>query len=212
MCDIIASNIDTTDYLESVYEQCRSSRSKAYETLFAQLQRVSHSQAEILESDSIPAHFPNDFKFYIDKHQIPMSKYAVEVVTQLANLGRLPTNRWVLPTLFAAQVKNDDNIIFYIHRGLQNAYSNGTVIDLPVHLTPITACALTARNILIPDKKHYSKVLLNSVSILFLYSKRLSFYISLIESIKRVFDELMKALAQYFITQGHRNIKNVLMY
>ncbi|CAF1029992.1 unnamed protein product [Adineta steineri] len=74
------------------------------------------------------------------------------IVSQLANLSKLPENLWVLPTLFAAQVKDNDNTTFYIRGGLKDAYSNGTIIGLPEHLTPVTACALTTRNILTPDK------------------------------------------------------------
>jgi uncharacterized protein (DUF2461 family) len=70
----------------------------------------------------------------------------------LANLIKLPKNVWVLSTLFAAQIKDDDNTTFYIRGGLKDAYSNGTIIGLPEHLTPITGCALTTRNILTPDK------------------------------------------------------------
>ena len=178
----------------------------------SQLNLVSYPNAEILEAGSIPMHLLNDFKFYIDKHQIPMNKYAVQVankqssvadsidafvllskrsfmpltgdyqiktsfpaqitsesriidwntaedaiecariVSQLANLMKLPKDLWVLPTLFAAQVKGDDNTTFYIRGGLRDAYSNGSIVGLPEHLTPITACALTARNVLTPGK------------------------------------------------------------
>jgi hypothetical protein len=74
------------------------------------------------------------------------------IVLQLANLSKLPKNLWVLSTLFAAQIKDDDNTTFYIRGGLRDAYSNSTIIGLPEHLTPITGCALTTRNILTPDK------------------------------------------------------------
>jgi hypothetical protein len=74
------------------------------------------------------------------------------IVLQLAKLKKLPENLWVLPTLFAAQVKGDDNTTFYIRGVLRDAYSNGTNTGVPEHLTPIIACALTARNLLTPDK------------------------------------------------------------
>ncbi|CAF1052175.1 unnamed protein product [Adineta ricciae] len=285
-CAILKQNIDATDYLEAIYEQCRSLRPKilesidkllgtsfcstfdpiqpkAYAILLAQLPAreallisetcgnvdgstgnplknvmfgskpgtiehhpmsvsaihgtsqllcVSHSSVNTREAGVIPIHLLNDLKFYTDNHLIPMNKYAVEVsnrestvqnkidafvllskrsfipfhgdyqiktsfpaqitseyrvidwntaedaiecariVSQLATLSRLPKNLWVLPTLFAAQVKDDDNTTFYVRGGLRDAYSNGTIVGLPEHLTPITACALTARNLLTPDK------------------------------------------------------------
>ncbi len=285
-CAILQQNIEATDYLEAIYDECRSSRPKilksiakltgisfastfdltqpkAYATLLAQIpprealliteacgnidgstgnplknvmfgsepdiiehhpisvafkhgtsqiQLVSYPNADMLEAGSIPMHLLNDFKFYTHEHQIPMNKYAVavskkqsdvqgsidafvllskrsfmplngdyqiktsfpaqitsesriidwktaedaiecaQIVLRLASLAKLPENVWVLPTLFAAQVKDDDNTTFYIRGGLSNAYSNGTVVGLPEHLTPIVACALTTRNILTQDK------------------------------------------------------------
>jgi len=185
----------------------------------AQIQLVSYPNAEMLEAGSIPMHLLNDFKFYVDKHQVPMNKYSVEVsnkqsdvkgsidafvllskrsfmplhgdyqiktsfpaqitsesrvidwntaedaiecariVSKLASLMKLPKNLWVLPTLFAAQVKGEDNTTFYIRGGLKDAYTNGTIIGLPEHLTPVTACALTTRNILTPDKTLFESLI-----------------------------------------------------
>ena len=159
-CAILEQNIEATDYLESFYEQCRSSRPKllqivaklvgpsvplsfdpsepkAYANLLAQLpsreallitetcgnidgstgnplknvmfgskpnaiehhpiptafkhgisqlKLVSQPEAEILEAGSIPAHLSNDLKFYIDKRQIPMNRYAVEVSEKQADV------------------------------------------------------------------------------------------------------------------------------
>jgi hypothetical protein len=285
-CAILQQNIEATDYLESIYEECRSTRPKildyiakitntsfpltfdptqpkAYATLLAQIPPrealliteacgnidgstgnplknvmfgsesdaikhhpisvackhgisqiclVSYPNAEVREAGFIPMHLMNDFKFYINEGLIPMNKYTVDVskkqsnvqssidafvllskrsfiplngdyqiktsfsaqitsesriidwntaedaiecariVLQLAKLKKLPENLWVLPTLFASQIKDDDNTTFYIRGGLNDAYSNGINIGLPKHLTPITACALTTRNILTPDK------------------------------------------------------------
>jgi hypothetical protein len=292
-CAILQQNIEATDYLEAIYDQCRSSQPKILETIAkligtsfpltfdptqpkayakllaqippreallitetcgnidgstgnpfknvmfgskpgtiehhpipvafkhgtSQIQLVSYPKAEMLEAGSIPMHLLNDFKFYIDEHQVPMNKYAVEVsnkqsnvegsidafvllskrsfvplngdyqiktsfpaqitsenrtidwntaedaiecariVSQLASLVKLPKNLWVLPTLFAAQVKGDDNTTFYIRGGLRDAYSNGTTIGLPEHLTPVIACALTTRNILTPDKTLFESLI-----------------------------------------------------
>ncbi|CAF4918069.1 unnamed protein product, partial [Rotaria socialis] len=46
------------------------------------------------------------------------------IVSKLATLEKLPDNVWVLPTLFASQVKDDDNTTFYIRGGLRDAYCN----------------------------------------------------------------------------------------
>ncbi|CAF3384915.1 unnamed protein product [Rotaria socialis] len=285
-CSILNQNIEATDYLETIYEQCRTSEPKilkslanllgssfpsnfdrtqprayamllasiparealilteacgnvdgstgnpiknvmfgrksgavqhhpisvAFQSGISQLQLVSHPNATMLEAGSIPERLLNIFKFYTDKHQIPMNKYAVDIsgkqsavqdsidafvllskrsfipfdgdfqiktsfpaqitsenrvidwktaldaiecariVSKLATLEKLPDNVWVLPTLFASQVKDDDNTTFYIRGGLRDAYCNGNVLGVPEHLTPIIACALTTRNIITPDK------------------------------------------------------------
>jgi len=74
------------------------------------------------------------------------------VVYELANLKMLPKHIWILPTLFAAQIKDDDNTTFYIRGGLNDAYSNELNTGVPRNLTPVTACALTSRNIVTPNK------------------------------------------------------------
>ncbi|CAF1552681.1 unnamed protein product, partial [Adineta steineri] len=100
---------------------------------------------------SFPAQITSESRV-IDWNTAEDAIECARIVSQLANLSKLPENLWVLPTLFAAQVKDNDNTTFYIRGGLKDAYSNGTIIGLPEHLTPVTACALTTRNILTPDK------------------------------------------------------------
>ena len=81
------------------------------------------------------------------------------VVSLLAKMQKLPENVWVLPTLFAAQVKDDDNTTFYIRGGLIDAYSNGIETGIPNNLTPVIACALTSRNILTPGRTLFESMI-----------------------------------------------------
>ncbi|CAF2809992.1 unnamed protein product [Rotaria sp. Silwood2] len=100
---------------------------------------------------SFPAQITSENRI-IDWNTAEDAIECARVVAQLASLEKLPDHVWILPTLFAAQVKGDDNTTFYIRGGLSDAYSNGALVGIPEHLTPITACALTARNIITSDK------------------------------------------------------------
>ncbi|CAF1065526.1 unnamed protein product [Didymodactylos carnosus] len=100
---------------------------------------------------SFPAQITSESRI-IDWNTAEDAIECTRIVSQLASLGKLPENLWVLPTLFAAQVKGDDNTTFYIRGGLSDAYSNGNIVGVPKHFTPVTACALTTRNILTPHK------------------------------------------------------------
>ena len=82
-----------------------------------------------------------------------------QIVARLAELNKLPDHLWVLPTFFAAQVKDDDNTTFYIRGGLRDAYGNGVSRGVPKHLTPIIACALTTRNLVTPDKTLFESLI-----------------------------------------------------
>lgn len=82
-----------------------------------------------------------------------------EIVEQLAQKQLLPNNYWVQLTRYAAQVKNDERTTFLIREGLQDAISNSSIRGIPKHLTPITACALTSRNILTPGKSLFESMI-----------------------------------------------------
>ena len=71
--------------------------------------------------------------------------------------------------MFAAQVKGDNNTTFYIRGGLSDAYSNGSVVGIPEHLTPITACSLTSRNILTPDKTLFESLVEYGFDVMILF-------------------------------------------
>lgn len=107
---------------------------------------------------SFPAQITSESRV-IDWNTAEDAIECARIVLQLAKLKKLPENLWVLPTLFAAQIKGDDNTTFYIRGGLKDAYSNGTNVGLPEYLTPITACALTTRNILTPDKTLFESLI-----------------------------------------------------
>lgn len=75
------------------------------------------------------------------------------IAIELAKKGLLPDGYWILQTQYIAQLKHDDRTTFYLRDGLIDAMSNDYCQPgLPKHLTPITACALTSRNILTKDK------------------------------------------------------------
>lgn len=82
-------------------------------------------------------------------HDAIFSSY---IVKQLAEKRLLPDNFWVQLTVYGAQANHDDRTTFCIREGLQDAICNENVRGVPKHLTPITSCVLTSRNIITPGK------------------------------------------------------------
>ena len=100
---------------------------------------------------SIPAQISSEMRT-IDWSTAHDIMYSSHIVEQLARKQLLPDRYWVQLSQYAAQANNDDRTTFFIRDGLQDAVSNADRKGVPAELTPITACALTSRNLLTPGK------------------------------------------------------------
>ena len=100
---------------------------------------------------SFPAQITSEMRTidWITMHDV---LYSSRIVEQLAKKKLLPDQFWVQLTVFGSQANEDDRTTFYIREGLQDAISNNSNRGIPKEFTPITACALTNRNIITPDK------------------------------------------------------------
>ena len=85
--------------------------------------------------------------------------YSGSIASQLAEKGLLPDHYWVLTTPYVCQVKNDDRTTCLLRAGLWDVISNYSRQGLPKDLTPITACALTSRNILTGEKTLFESLI-----------------------------------------------------
>ena len=100
---------------------------------------------------SIPAQISSELRT-IDWSTAHDVLYSSHIVEQLARKRLLPDRYWVQLSHYAAQANGDDRTTFFIRDGLQDAVSNAEHNGVPAELTPITACALTSRNLLTPGK------------------------------------------------------------